>query len=181
MQDFVILLFSVRRDGKSLTEMAREEVGRLGGFVAYVAVISIIVILLGVCALVVVNALKASPWGTFTIAMTIPIALLMGVYLRTFAPGKSAGDVGVGFFLVLLAIWGGQWVSQTPSVARMVHSSGAGAGDSDNRLRFCGFGAAGVVVAGAARLPEHVCEAGDDWLCWRWESLHCIPRCTCRR
>ena len=61
VQDFVILLFSVRRDGKSLTEMAREEVGRLGGFVAYVAIISIIVILLGVCALVVVNALKASP------------------------------------------------------------------------------------------------------------------------
>src|SRR5580704_7848248 len=82
VQDFVILLFSVRRDGKSLTEIAREEIGRLGGWIAYVAVLSIIVILLGVCALVVVNALKASPWGTFTIAMTIPIALLMGVYLR---------------------------------------------------------------------------------------------------
>src|ERR1700693_1284825 len=63
VQDFVILLFSVRRDGKSLTEMAKSEIGRLGGIVAYVAVISIIVILLGVCALVVVNALKASPWG----------------------------------------------------------------------------------------------------------------------
>ena len=78
VQDFVILLFSVRRDGKSLTEMAREEIGRVGGFVAYVAIISIIVILLGVAALIVVNALKASPWGTFTIAMTIPIAFLMG-------------------------------------------------------------------------------------------------------
>src|SRR6201993_1386054 len=66
VQDFVILLFSVRRDGKSLTEMAKDEIGRLGGFVAYVAVISIIVILLGVCALIVVNALKATPWGTFT-------------------------------------------------------------------------------------------------------------------
>src|SRR3954468_19081250 len=88
VQDFVILLFSVRRDGKSMTEMARDEIGRVGGFVAYVAVISIIVILLGVCALVVVNALKSSPWGTFTIAMTIPIALLMGVYLRRIRPGK---------------------------------------------------------------------------------------------
>src|SRR5579862_7736123 len=88
VQDFVILLFSVRRDGKSMTEMAREEIGRVGGFVAYVAVISIIVILLGVCALIVVNALKGSPWGTFTIAMTIPIALLMGVYLRRIRPGK---------------------------------------------------------------------------------------------
>src|SRR5437868_7708767 len=117
VQDFVILLFSVRRDGKSLTEIAREEVGRLGGFVAYVAVISIIVILLGVCALVVVNALRASPWGTFTIAMTIPIALLMGVYLRTLRRGKVLETSALGFVLVMLAIWGGQWVSQTPAIA----------------------------------------------------------------
>ncbi len=88
VQDFVILLFSVRRDGKSLTKMAHEEIGPLGGFVAYLAIIGIMVILLGVCALVVVNALKGSPWGTFTIAMTIPIALLMGVYLRRFGRAK---------------------------------------------------------------------------------------------
>src|SRR6201994_139461 len=101
VQDFVILLFSVRRDGKSLTEMARTEVGRLGGFIAYVAVISIIVILLGVGALIVVNALKASPWGVFTIAMTIPIALLMGVYLRTLRPGKVLETSLLGFILVM--------------------------------------------------------------------------------
>jgi carbon starvation protein len=117
VQDFVILLFSVRRDGKSLTEIAREEIGRVGGWVAYVSVISIIVILLGVCALVVVNALKSSPWGTFTIAMTIPIALLMGVYLRRLRPGKVLETSVLGFVLVMLAIWGGQWASQTPSVA----------------------------------------------------------------
>ena len=117
VQDFVILLFSVRRDGKSLTEMAREEVGRVGGFVAYVAILSIIVILLGVCALVVVNALKASPWGAFTIAMTIPIALLMGVYLRRIRPGRVLETSVLGFVLVMLAILGGQWVSQTPSMA----------------------------------------------------------------
>src|ERR1700741_1016359 len=69
VQDFVILLFSVRRDGKSLTEMAKSEIGRLGGFVAYVAVLAIMIILLGAVALVVVNALKSSPWGAFTIAM----------------------------------------------------------------------------------------------------------------
>src|SRR6266480_1617453 len=119
VQDFVILLFSVRRDGKALTEMAKDEIGRVGGFVAYVAVISIIVILLGVCALIVVNALKASPWGTFTIAMTIPIALLMGVYLRTLRPGKVLETSILGFVLVMLAIWGGQWASQTTSVARV--------------------------------------------------------------
>src|SRR5579871_4085382 len=118
VQDFVILLFSVRRDGKSLTEMAKSEIGRLGGLVAYVAVISIIVILLGVCALIVVNAIKASPWGTFTIAMTIPIALLMGLYLRRLRPGKVLESSVLGFVLVLLAIWGGQWASHTPSVGR---------------------------------------------------------------
>src|SRR2546426_940296 len=106
VQDFVILLFSVRRDGKSLTEMAREEGGRLGGLVAYVAIISIIVILLAVAALIVVNALKASPWGAFTIAMTIPIALLMGVYLRRLRPGKVLEVSALGFVLVLLAILG---------------------------------------------------------------------------
>src|SRR5271170_3607025 len=78
VQDFVILLFSVRRDGKSLTEMAKEETGVIGGIVAYAAVVAILIILLAVVALVIVNALKDSPWGTFTIAMTIPIALLMG-------------------------------------------------------------------------------------------------------
>ena len=118
VQDFVILFFSVRRDGKSLTEIARDEVGRLGGVVAYLAVISIMVILLGVVALVVVNALKSSPWGTFTIAMTIPIALLMGVYLRVLRPGKVLEVSVLGFVLVLLAIWGGQWVAESPLLAR---------------------------------------------------------------
>ncbi len=118
VQDFVVLLFSVRRDGKSLTEMARQEVGRLGGIVAYVAILSIIVILLGVGALIVVNALKSSPWGTFTIAMTIPIAVLMGVYLRRLRPGKVLETSLLGFVLVMLAIVGGQWVSQNPTAAR---------------------------------------------------------------
>ena len=117
VQDFVILLFSVRRDGKSMTEMAKDEIGRVGGFVAYVAIISILVILLGVAALIVVNALKSSPWGTFTIAMTIPIALLMGVYLRRIRPGKVLETSILGFILVMLAIFGGQWVSQNPTVA----------------------------------------------------------------
>ena len=119
VQDFVILLFSVRRDGKSLTEMAKEETGRVGGFVAYSAVIVILIILLAVVALVVVNALKSSPWGTFTIAMTIPIALLMGVYLRRLRPGKVLEASVLGFVLVLLAIWGGRWVSQDPAMSHV--------------------------------------------------------------
>jgi len=119
VQDFVILLFSVRRDGKSLTEMAKDEVGVIGGFVAYVAVIAILIILLGVAALIVVNALKASPWGTFTIAMTMPIALLMGVYLRRIRPGKVLEVSALGFVLVMVAIWGGQYVSQNAALARV--------------------------------------------------------------
>jgi carbon starvation protein len=124
VQDFVILAFSVRRDGKSMTEMAKDEIGRVGGFVAYLAVISIIVILLGVVALVVVNALKSSPWGTFTIAMTIPIALLMGIYLRQIRPGKVMEASIMGFVLVMLSIWGGQWVSQSPAAARLFTFTG---------------------------------------------------------
>src|SRR6266704_3030307 len=118
VQDFVILLFSVRRDGKSLTEMAKEEIGPVGGLVAYGSVISILIILLAVCALIVVNALKQSPWGAFTIAMTIPIALLMGLYLRRLRPGRVLETSAIGFVLVLAAIWGGQWASQTPTVAK---------------------------------------------------------------
>jgi len=118
VQDFVILLFSVRRDGKSMTEMAREEIGRAGGVVAYLTVISIMVVLLGGCALIVVNALKSSPWGTFTIAMTIPIALLMGLYLRRVRPGKVLETSALGFVLVMAAIWGGQWVSQHAELAK---------------------------------------------------------------
>src|SRR5579863_3113073 len=119
VQDFVILLFSVRRDGKSLTEMAKEETGVIGGVVAYAAVIAILIILLAVVALVVVNALKDSPWGAFTIAMTIPIALLMGIYLRRIRPGKVLEVSALGFVLVLLAIWGGQWVSQNPGMTHL--------------------------------------------------------------
>src|SRR5882672_9574234 len=125
IQDFVILLFSVRRDGKCMTEIAKDEIGKVGGFVSYVAVISIIIILLGAVALVVVNALKSSPWGTFTIAMTMPIALLMGLYLRRIRPGKVLEASAMGFVLVLAAIFGGQWVSQSPSWAAVFTLSGA--------------------------------------------------------
>jgi carbon starvation protein len=99
--------------------MASEEIGRIGGLVAYGAVIAILIIILAVAALVVVNALKSSPWGTFTIAMTIPIALLMGIYLRRIRPGKMVEVSALGFALVLLAIWGGQWAAQNPVVARL--------------------------------------------------------------
>lgn len=111
IQDFVILFFSVRRDGKSLGQMAREEIGRFGGAVAFVSVLLILVVLLSVIGLIVTNALRGSPWGAFTVGMTIPIALLMGCYLRFFRPGKVLEVSILGFVLVMLAILGGQWVS----------------------------------------------------------------------
>src|SRR5207245_8939516 len=117
VQDFVILLFSVRRDGKSLTEMGREEIGLVGGLVAYGSVISILIILLAVCALIVVNALKQSPWGAFTIAMTIPIALLMGIYLRWLRPGRVLECSAIGFVLLLAAVIGGEKVAHSAALA----------------------------------------------------------------
>src|SRR5262249_1328495 len=117
VQDFVILLFSVRRDGKSIGQMAREEVSKTAGTVAFIAVISILIILLAVVALVVVNALRQSPWGTFTIGMTIPIALMMGVYLRYLRPGKVLEASILGFVLVMLAVFGGQWGSHSQTLS----------------------------------------------------------------
>src|SRR5271155_1136631 len=118
IQDFIILFCSIRRDGKSLGEMAREEVSRRGGFIAQIAVLAIMVILLGVVALVIVNALKSSPWATFTLAMTIPIALLMGIYLRYVRPGRVLEASLGGVSLVLFAVVAGQWVADSPSWAR---------------------------------------------------------------
>src|SRR6516164_5499367 len=115
VQDFVILFCSIRRDGKSLGQMAREEVSKRGGFIAQLAVLAILVILLGVVALVIVNALKASPWATFTISMTLPIALLLGVYLRFLRPGRVVEASVIGFALVLFAVVAGRWVAEAPS------------------------------------------------------------------
>ncbi len=124
IQDFIILFASMRRDGKSLGEMAREEIGKIGGFTALLTVLLIMIILLAVIALVVVNALSGSPWGTFTIAATMPIALFMGIYLRYLRPGKVLEVSLIGFAMVVAAIFGGQWVSLTPSVAPLFTLSG---------------------------------------------------------
>jgi carbon starvation protein len=104
VQDMVILFFSMRRDGKSLGQMAREEIGPLGGAAALLAVFAIMIILLAVLALVVVNALADSPWGTFSLAMTIPIALFMGFYLRVLRPGRVLETTAIGVTLLLAAI-----------------------------------------------------------------------------
>ena len=117
VQDFVILFCSMRRDGKTLGQMARDEIGKIGGFTALLTVLFIMIILLAVVALVVVNALKGSPWGTFTIAATMPIALFMGLYLRYWRPGKVLECSTVGFVLVIASIFGGQAVANSPVLA----------------------------------------------------------------
>src|SRR2546425_5564741 len=124
VQDFVILFASMRRDGKSLGQMAREEIGKVGGLTALLTVLFIMIILLAVVALVVVNALKGSPWGTFTIAATMPIAVFMGLYLRFWRPGKVLECSVLGFILVVLGIFAGQWVSVSSSLAPVFTLSG---------------------------------------------------------
>jgi len=113
VQDMVVLFFSTRRDGRSLGQMAREEIGPFGGAAALLATFAIMIILLGVLALVVVNALAQSPWGTFSIGMTIPIALLMGFYLRVLRPGRVAEVSLIGVALLLLALVAGRWVAES--------------------------------------------------------------------
>ncbi len=113
VQDMVVLFISMRRDGKSLGQMARDEIGRVGGIAALIAVLAIMVIILAVLALVVVNALAESPWGTFSVTMTIPIALFMGFYMRYLRPGRVLETSLIGVALLLLAIVGGGWVENS--------------------------------------------------------------------
>ena len=114
VQDFVILFCSMRRDGKSLGQMVKEELCAPAGFIAVLAILAILVILLAVLALVVVKALAESPWGIFTVGATIPIALLMGCYMRFVRVGKILEASTFGVTLLLLAVWGGKLVYQSP-------------------------------------------------------------------
>lgn len=113
VQDYLVLSISVRRRGRSLGQMARDELGAVGGVAAIVGVLVIMVILLAVLALVVVNALAESPWGVFSIAMTIPIAIFMGLYLRFLRPGRVSEVSLIGMVLLLLAVASGGWVAET--------------------------------------------------------------------
>src|SRR5438876_632912 len=153
VQDFVVLFASMRRDGKSLGQMAREEIGKVGGFTALLTVLMIMIILLAVVALVVVNALRDSPWGAFTIAATMPIALFMGLYLRFWRPGEVLECSVIGFALVVLSIFGGQWVSHSESIAPIFRLSAV-------TLAFC------VIVYGflASALPVWLLLAPRDYL-----------------
>src|SRR6476646_4842734 len=113
VQDYLVLWLSTRRRGRSLGQMARDELGRVGGVAALIGVFVIMIILIAVLALVVVNALAESPWAVFSLLMTIPIALFMGVYLRYLRPGRVSEVSLIGVSLLLLAIISGGWVAET--------------------------------------------------------------------
>jgi carbon starvation protein len=117
VQDMVILVFSTRRNGMSLARMVKTEVGPVAGFVASLAVLFILEILLGVLALFVVNALKGSPWGTFTIASSIPIAFLVGFYMTRLRPGHEGEATALGVALLVAATAAGHWVAESPTLA----------------------------------------------------------------
>jgi carbon starvation protein len=112
VQDMVTLFFSTRRNARSLGQMARDEIGPIGGAAALIGTFMIMIILIAVLGLVVVNAMKHSPWATSTVAATIPIAMLVGVYMRNFRPGRVLEASLLGVALLLLAVVGGGWVDQ---------------------------------------------------------------------
>ncbi len=119
VQDFVVLFASLRRDGKSLGQMVKEELSTAAGAIALIAILAILAILLAVLALVVVKALAESPWGTFTVGATIPIALFMGCYLRFARVGKVREASVIGGAGLLLAVWGGKLVHESPRLANL--------------------------------------------------------------
>jgi carbon starvation protein len=124
VQDFIVLFISSRRDGRSLGDLIKMEMGQAPGMIALFGTFFIMLILLAVLALIVVKALAESPWGTFTVAATIPIALLMGVYSRYIRPG-AVGEVSlIGFLLLMLAVVSGQYVQDIPSLVALFTLTG---------------------------------------------------------
>jgi len=117
VQDFIILFISTRRDGRSLGDLVKQEMGVVPGMIALFGTFMIMIIILAVLALIVVKALAESPWGTFTVAATIPVAVFMGLYLRYIRPGRIGEVSVIGFVLLMAAIFGGQAVSQSPTWA----------------------------------------------------------------
>ena len=124
VQDMVTLFFSTRRNARSLGQMARDEIGPIGGAAALIGTFLIMIILIAVLGLVVVNAMKHSPWAASTVAATIPIAMLVGFYMRNFRPGRVLEASSLGVVLLLLAVVGGGWVDHQPSLRSLFDHEG---------------------------------------------------------
>ncbi|STF87834.1 carbon starvation protein A [Escherichia coli] len=139
VQDFMVLFVSTRRDGRSLGELVKEEMGPTAGVIALVACFMIMVIILAVLAMIVVKALTHSPWGTYTVAFTIPLALFMGIYLRYLRPGRIGEVSVIGLVFLIFAIISGGWVAESPTGHRTLTYRRAADLDAGG-LRFCGGG-----------------------------------------
>jgi len=153
VQDMVILLLSTRRDGRSLGQMARDEFGPVGGFAALIGTLLIMIILCAVLSLVIVNVMKHSPWATSTVLATIPAAILVGLYLRLWRPGRVLEATVLGVILIMLALVGGGWLDHQPQLRVLFDYEG---------LTLAGF----VIVYGflAAILPVWLLLAPRDYL-----------------
>ena len=124
VQDMTTLFFSVRRNGRSLGQMARDEIGAVGGVAALIGTFAIMIILIAVLGLVVVNAMKHSPWATSTVAATIPIAMIVGVYMRHFRVGHVLEASLLGLVLLLLSVVAGGWIDHHPVLQAMFNHEG---------------------------------------------------------
>ena len=153
VQDMTMLMFSMRRDGRSLGQIARDELGPVGGFAALVGTLMIMIILIAVLGLVVVNAMKHSPWSTSTVFATIPIAILVGFYMRSWRPGRVLEATAIGVALVALGVFGGGWIDQQSGLRTLFDYAGPS---------LAGF----VIVYGwlAAILPVWLLLAPRDYL-----------------
>ncbi len=153
VQDMTILMLSMRRDGRSLGQMARDELGPVGGFAALIGTLMIMIILIAVLGLVVVNAMKHSPWATSTVFATIPVAILVGFYMRSWRPGRVLEASAIGVALIALSVFGGGWIDQQPTLRAIFDYPGAS---------LAGF----VIVYGwlAAILPVWLLLAPRDYL-----------------
>ncbi len=153
VQDFMVLFISSRRNGRSLGELVREEMGQVAGTIALFGAFLIMIIILAVLALIVVKALADSPWGMFTVLATIPIALFMGVYMRFIRPGRIGEISIIGVFLLLGSIWPRRAGRGQSGMGAAFHLQWNPDHLDADRLRRRRLGTAGVAAAGAARLP----------------------------
>ena len=179
VQDMTVLFFSVRRDGRSLGDMVRSEMGAAAGAIALIGVLAIMVILLAVLALVVVKALAGSPWGTFAVFATIPIAFLMGIYARYIRVGRIAEMSAIGVILLLIALVYGRYVGDNPQLAPYFDLKG-----ETLALIIIGYGFVASV------LPVWLLLAPRDYLstflkvgtmsCLRLAFSLCSPICKCQ-
>ena len=180
VQDFVTLFCSVRRDGKSLGQMAKEEISSAAGFTSLFAVLCILVILLAAVALVVVNALKSSPWGLFTVSMTIPIAVLMGIYFRYLRPGPDHGDLHHRLSAGVRVRAGGALHRGFAHRRAAVYLCRPGSRSHGDLLWLRRFGPSRVAAAGPSRLHQHLRQARSHLPSGRQEFSLRIRKCSCR-